>query len=83
MKMFSGIINMRNNPKERKAAWGLVTTPRDFCSFGQGGGHTFLPGGYQHSSFPVLSGFAEISIICFITDLFSKILLKGMHKKIG
>lgn len=32
--MLSGIINMRNNPKERKAAWGLVTTPRDLCSFG-------------------------------------------------
>lgn len=37
MKMLSGIINMRNNPKKRKAACGLVTTPRDLCSFGHAG----------------------------------------------
>lgn len=35
--MLSGIINMRNNPKERKAALRLGTTPRDLCSFGRAG----------------------------------------------
>jgi len=64
-------LRLGNNPKSLLQLW----------AHWEGGGHTFPPRGCLQSRFPVLSGFAEISIIYFITNLFCKILLKGMKKK--
>lgn len=80
-KMHSGIIRRRNFLRERKAARGLVAILRGLCSFGQAWKGPLPSGDCQPCSCLVLSGFAEISIVYFIIDLFHKILLKEIKKK--
>lgn len=80
-KIHSGIIRRRNFLRERKAASGLIITPRDLCSFRQAWKDPFPSGDCQPCTCLVQSGFAEISIVYFIIYLFHKILLKEIKKQ--